>query len=100
MKTVVKERFLSYFCVQTKSQLLSVQFVAASLHILEVVEPSVHLLIVPLDVGELVEAVDGGQRIDDVRAQEGVDVVRGELASIAPVLGPVCHVTDQFTGRH
>lgn len=97
---MLKGDFCPIFAVKTKSQLLSVQFVAASLHILEVVEPSVHLLVVPLDVGDLVEAVDGGQRIDDVRAKEGVDVVRGELASVAPVLGPVCHVTDQFTGRH
>lgn len=74
-------------------------FVVASLHIFEVVEPGVHLLIIPLDGGELVEAVDGGQQVDDVRAQEGVDVVRRELASVVPVLGPVCHVTHQFTGR-
>lgn len=67
-------------------------FVVASLHIFEVVEPGVRLPIIPLDGGELVEAVDGGQRVDDVRAQEGVD-------GVVPVLGPVCHVTHQFTGR-
>lgn len=74
-------------------------FVRAPLHSLEVVEPGVHLLVVPLDGGELVEAVDGGQRVDDVCTQEGVDVVRREFASVGPELGPVCHVTYQFTGR-
>ncbi len=35
---------------------------------LEVVEPAVLLLIVPLDDADLVEAVDGGQRVDNVCA--------------------------------
>lgn len=45
-------------------------FVHVPSHSLEVVEPGVHLLIVPLDGGELVEAVNGGQRVDDVRTQD------------------------------
>lgn len=69
-----------------------------NLHILETVEPFVHLHIIPLDGADLVEAVDGGQCVDDMRAQEGVDVVRGEFGTARPVLGPVCHVTHQFTG--
>lgn len=69
-----------------------------NLHTLETVQPFVHLHIIPLDGGDLVEAVDGGQRVDDVRAQEGVDVVWGEFGTTGPVLGPVRHVTHQFTG--
>lgn len=63
-----------------------------------VVEPDELLLIVPLDRGDLVEAVDGGQSVDDVCAQEGVNVVRGEFATAGPILGPVGHVAHQFSG--
>lgn len=56
------------------------------------------LLIVPLDSADLVKAVDGGQSVDHMRAQEGIDVVWGELGSAGPVLGPVGHVAHQFTG--
>lgn len=59
--------------------------VCASLHSLEVVEPGLHLLVVPLDEGEQVEAADGGQRVDDVRAQEGVDVVWREFATVGEI---------------
>lgn len=55
--------------------------------------------IAPLNEGEQVEAADGGQRVDDMRAQEGVDVVWCEFATVGSVLGPVCHVTHQFATR-
>lgn len=67
-------------------------------HILKAVEAAVLLLIVPLDGAELVEAVDGGQRVDNVCAQEGIHIGWGEFASSRPVLGPVGHVAHQFTG--
>lgn len=67
-------------------------------HIPEVVEPAVLLLIVPLDGVDLVEAVDGCQSVDDVCAQEGVDVVWGEFRTAGSVLGPVGHVAHQFSG--
>lgn len=56
------------------------------------------LLIVPLDGADLVEAVDGGQSVNDVCAQEGVDVVCGKFGTAGPVLGPVGHVAHQFIG--
>lgn len=67
-------------------------------HIPETVEPAVLLLIVPLNSADLVEGVNGGQSVDDMRAQEGIDVVRGEFGTAGPVLGPVGHVAHQFTG--
>lgn len=67
-------------------------------HIPETVEPAVLLLIVPLNNADLVEGVDGGQSVDDMRAQEGIDIVRGEFGTAGPVLGPVGHVAHQFTG--
>lgn len=66
-------------------------------HILEAVEPDKLLLIVPLDGGDLIEAVDGNQVVDDMCAQERVDVVRGELPAAGSVLGPVGHMTHQLT---
>lgn len=65
-------------------------------HILEAAELLVLLFIVPLNGTQLVEAVDGGQGVDDVGAQEGIDVVCCEFAGAGPVLGPVGHVAHQL----
>lgn len=67
-------------------------------HFPEAVEPAVLLIVVPLSGADLVEAVDGGQRVDNVCAQEGIDVVWCEFANVGPVLGPVGHVAHQFIG--
>lgn len=67
-------------------------------HILEIVEPGILILIVPLNGADLVEAVDGGQSVDDMCAQEWVDVVCSEFGTAWPVLGPVGHVANQFVG--
>lgn len=56
-ETVSKEKFGPIVA----GKLVALATVDVSLHILEEVEPGVHLLIIPLDGGELVEAVDGGQ---------------------------------------
>lgn len=56
------------------------------------------LLIIPLDSADLVEAVDGGQSVDDVCAQERINVAWGKFCNTGPVLGPVGHMTHQFTG--
>lgn len=67
-------------------------------HTLEFVESFVHLRIIPLYGGDLVEVVDSGQSVDDVGAQKGVDVVRGKFGIARPVLGPVGHVAHQLSG--
>lgn len=67
-------------------------------HLFETVELFVLLFIVPLDRADLVEAVDSGQSVDDMRAQEGINVAWGEFAILGPVLGPVGHVAHQFVG--
>lgn len=51
------------------------------------------LLVLALD-----EAVvlDGGEGVDDVRAEGGVDVVRRELARSWSLLGPAGHVAEHL----
>ena len=71
----------------------------AASHVLEAVEHLELLLVVPLGGDELVEAVDGGQAVHHVGAEERVDVVRCELTRGRSVLGPVGHVTHQLGGR-
>lgn len=66
--------------------------------ILEPVEHGKLLVIIPLGGGDLVEAVDGGHSVDDMCAQEGVDVFCHEFGTAWPVLGPVCHVAHQPVG--
>ena len=67
-------------------------------HMLEAVEAAILLLIVPLNGDDLVEAVYSGQSVDDVGAQEGVDVVWGKFGNAGSVLGPVGHVAHKPTG--
>ena len=71
----------------------------AASHVLEAVEHLELVLVVPLGGDELVEAVDGGQAVHHVGAEERVDVVRRELTRGGSVLGPVGHVTHQPGGR-
>ena len=70
----------------------------SDIHVLEVVEHLVLILIVPLGGDERVEAVDGGQSVHHVGAEERVDVVSGEFTGSGPVLCPVGHVTHQLGG--
>lgn len=51
-----------------------------------------------LNGADLVEAVNGGQSIDDMGAQEGIDVIWCEFASTRSVLGPVGHMAHQLIG--
>lgn len=68
------------------------------LRILQAVEAAIHLLIIPLNRNNLVEAVDRGQSVDDMGAKERINVVWGEFSATGSVLGPVGHVTHQLTG--
>lgn len=51
------------------------------------------LLVLTLD--ETV-VLDGGEGVDDVRAEAGVDVVRRELARSRSLLGPAGHVAEHL----
>lgn len=51
------------------------------------------LLVLTLD--ETV-VLDGGEGVDDVRAEGGVDVVRRELARSRSLLGPAGHVAEHL----
>lgn len=65
---------------------------------LQAVQACVELIVVPLHGRDLVEAADGGQSVDDVCTQEGVNVVWGEFGTPGSVLGPVGHVAHQLAG--
>ena len=72
---------------------------AGDSQVLEVVEHFELLVVVPLGGDELAEAVDGGQSVQDVGAEERVDVAGGEATGGGTVLRPVGHVTHQLGGR-
>ncbi len=61
--------------------------------VLEMVYAPVHLLVVLFDgLDDQRSAVNIGERVDDVRAQKRVHILRYEIGRHRSVLTPVCHI--------